>query len=276
MNTAPKVFISYSWDDSRHKAWVLKLARQLIANGIEVTLDQFELSLGNNLSHFMERAVAEADKVILVMTENFKLKAEGRQGGVGYEFSMINAELYRNQTTNNKFLPVLRGKDRDASTPVFVNAFINLDMRDDAQFDSTLEELLRAIYEKPKLVKPELGKAPEFLKVEETEATIDPYKPPVDQIQQAEEEEQQKKMISNKKAAIQQLIAQGKTKKALTEMSQLAQEIADTELQNTIILLSAQFADYERSKRIGISTSEEQRIAVARVNNSLLGLLVDV
>jgi len=63
MNTPPKVFISYSWDSDEHKAWILNLAKQLLANGVDVTLDQFELSLGKNLSHFMERAVADADKL---------------------------------------------------------------------------------------------------------------------------------------------------------------------------------------------------------------------
>ena len=152
MNTPPKVFISYSWDDDAHKAWILNLAKQLIANGVDVTLDQFELSLGKNLSHFMERAVQDANQVLLILTENYKIKAEGRKGGVGYEYSMINSALYKMQTNNSKFLPVLRGKDRDASTPIFVDAFINLDMRDDAQFDTTFEELLRAVYEKPKVV----------------------------------------------------------------------------------------------------------------------------
>lgn len=78
----PKVFISYSWDSDEHKTWVLNLANTLVANGVDVTLDQYELQLGRNLTHFMERAVQDADKVILIMTKNFKLKAEDRKGGV--------------------------------------------------------------------------------------------------------------------------------------------------------------------------------------------------
>jgi hypothetical protein len=33
---SPVVFFSYSWDDERHKLWVLKLASDLIKNGIDV------------------------------------------------------------------------------------------------------------------------------------------------------------------------------------------------------------------------------------------------
>ena len=76
---------------------------------------------------------------------------------------MINAEWYNNQTDNTKFIPVLRGEDRTASTPIFVNAFINLDMRNDTQWGENIEALLRTIYNQPKIVKPTIGKRPDFL-----------------------------------------------------------------------------------------------------------------
>jgi hypothetical protein len=36
----PKAFISYSWSDEPHKAWVKALAIQLRRDGVDVTLDQ--------------------------------------------------------------------------------------------------------------------------------------------------------------------------------------------------------------------------------------------
>lgn len=66
MSDAPKVFISYSWDGEEHEKWVLRLAERLITEGgVDVLLDQYEMRGGRNLNHFMERAVAEADKVLL-------------------------------------------------------------------------------------------------------------------------------------------------------------------------------------------------------------------
>ncbi|MEL6135162.1 MAG: toll/interleukin-1 receptor domain-containing protein, partial [Bacteroidota bacterium] len=82
-----KVFISYSWDSDEHKEWVKQLADRLMADGIDITLDQYDLLLGRNLTHYMEEAVETANKVILILTENYKLKAEKRTGGVGYEYS---------------------------------------------------------------------------------------------------------------------------------------------------------------------------------------------
>ena len=45
-SSAPKVFVSYSHDSQDHKDWVLKLATRLVANGVDVILDQWDLSLG--------------------------------------------------------------------------------------------------------------------------------------------------------------------------------------------------------------------------------------
>ncbi|WP_371826148.1 SEFIR domain-containing protein [Enterococcus gallinarum] len=36
----PKVFISYSHDDTEHKLWVKELATQLRSHGVDIILDQ--------------------------------------------------------------------------------------------------------------------------------------------------------------------------------------------------------------------------------------------
>ena len=103
------VFISYSWDSPEHQEWVLKLATDLIKiYGINVLLDQFELSAGRELTMFMESSVEKADKVLVIMTPKYQQKADKREGGVGYEYSMISQGLFATQTDNNKFIPILR------------------------------------------------------------------------------------------------------------------------------------------------------------------------
>ena len=72
----PLVFISYSWDSLEHKQWVLKFADLLILNGVDVLLDQYELSVGKNMFHFMEQSVSNAGKVIMLFTENYATKAD--------------------------------------------------------------------------------------------------------------------------------------------------------------------------------------------------------
>lgn len=53
----PKVFISYSWEDEAHKEWVKSLADRLLSDGIEATVDQYDLTLGDRLPHFMEQSI---------------------------------------------------------------------------------------------------------------------------------------------------------------------------------------------------------------------------
>lgn len=158
----PVVFISYSWDNEDHKKWVINLANRLFENGVRVLLDFYELSPGHNMFHFMENAVSKSDKVLIIFTPNYKLKSEKRVGGVGYEYSILNTELYKTITTNKKYIPVLRSGTIDSSVPNFMQQFIAIDMINDQEFDKKFAELLLAIYDKPQLPKPALGKRPDF------------------------------------------------------------------------------------------------------------------
>ncbi|WP_397298731.1 toll/interleukin-1 receptor domain-containing protein [Nonlabens ulvanivorans] len=157
------IFISYSWDDEAHKEWVKKLADYLIEKGgCDVTLDQYDLVLGGNTMFFMEKAVNNADKVLLILTPNYKLKADKRQGGVGAEYSMISNGLYSMQENNTEFLPILRNGSLQASAPTYVQTTIYHDMTNDLMFEKTAFDLLRVIHDKPEAVKPKRGSIPNF------------------------------------------------------------------------------------------------------------------
>ena len=67
-----KVFISYSWEDDEHKNWVRSLTDKLLENGIDATLDQYDLSLGDRLPQFMEQSVTNADYVLIICTPTYK------------------------------------------------------------------------------------------------------------------------------------------------------------------------------------------------------------
>jgi hypothetical protein len=162
-NKIPKVFISYSWDNESHKDWVLYLATKLLLNGVDVFLDVWDLGVGKDKDFFMENSVRESDKVLLIMTPNYKIKAENRKGGVGNEISMIKAEKFSCQETE-KFIPIVRQGNRNECTPLFVKSLVDIDMSIEDNFEINFEELLRTIYGEPKYEKPPLGKKPEFTK----------------------------------------------------------------------------------------------------------------
>ncbi len=159
----PKVFISYSWDSEEHKKWVLDLATKLCENGIDVILDQWEISNrgGSPIPNFMINSVSSSERVLCIMTPNYKLKTDKLEGGVGFEYSILSSEIAEDLKTT-KFIPILRNGDEQQSTPILLKKRIGYFMRDEDDFDTVFNDLLRDLYNEPKIVKPTLGKKPKF------------------------------------------------------------------------------------------------------------------
>ena len=84
----------YSHDDHEHKDWVLQLSSRLRGNGVDVCLDRWDVTLGRNLAHFMERAADDTYRVIAVVSETYSSKCNDRSGGAGVEAQMLSARLY--------------------------------------------------------------------------------------------------------------------------------------------------------------------------------------
>jgi hypothetical protein len=169
----PVILISYSWDDEGHKQWVLMLADRLRHDGVDVILDRYYLTPGKSLPHFVESSIARADRIIIVFTPNYKLKADKRSGGVGYEYSIINAELYGNQVGAEKIIPMLRKGTQHESIPTFMQQYIHIDIRNDENFFNSYTDLLREIYNEPAIKVPAVGQRPKF----ESKSTDEVEKP---------------------------------------------------------------------------------------------------
>ena len=90
------------------------------------------------------------------------MKAEKRQGGVGYEYSILNVDLYKIIASNNKYIPVLKEGTVETVISDFIRQFIAINMTDNYRFDEKINELLLAIYDKPQIEKPQIGKRPDF------------------------------------------------------------------------------------------------------------------
>jgi hypothetical protein len=103
----PSAFISYSWEDDAHRAWVKDLAARLREDGVETTLDQWEVAPGDQLPAFMERAIRSNDYVLIICTPRYKQRFDQRQGGVGYEGDIMTAEVLTN-ANHQKFVPIFR------------------------------------------------------------------------------------------------------------------------------------------------------------------------
>lgn len=69
------------------------MADKLLYDGIEATVDQYDLSLGDRLPQFMEQSISNVDYVLIICTPTYKRKSDMRKGGVGYEGHIISGEL---------------------------------------------------------------------------------------------------------------------------------------------------------------------------------------
>ena len=148
--TTPTAFISYSWDDDDHKAWVKGLAARLREDGINVVLDRWANVPGNQLTAFMERAISDNDHVLVICTPGYKQRSDERRGGVGYEGDIITSEiLYRRN--HEKFIPILRsgawggGEPTDAA-PTWLRGTIYVDLSADPYSPESYRELVETLF----------------------------------------------------------------------------------------------------------------------------------
>ncbi|SHM99231.1 SEFIR domain-containing protein [Anaerosporobacter mobilis DSM 15930] len=104
-NIEPEIAISYSQDTQSHIEQVISFANFLREKGyacfMDMLLKQNETSIDFN--EMMLKLIPVAKKVIIILTPNYKKKAENFEGGVGKEYRIINDEILR---MDNKYLLV--------------------------------------------------------------------------------------------------------------------------------------------------------------------------
>ena len=160
-----KVFMSYSWTSPEHEQWVIDLAERLMSDGIDVVLDKWELTEGQDKYAFMEKMVTDKtiNKVLAVCDKGYAEKADGREGGVGTESQIISREVYE-KVDQKKFIPIVTEfENGEACVPTFFKSRIYIDMSTVEKQNENYERLIRSIYDKPLDKKPALGKPPSYI-----------------------------------------------------------------------------------------------------------------
>jgi TIR domain len=161
----PTVFISYSWSSAEHEDFVIALATRLRENSVDARLDKWDLKEGQDKYAFMESMVTDAtiSKVLVICDAKYVAKSNSRAGGVGTETQIISAEIY-GKVKQDKFLPVVVELDEQgkACLPTFMASRIYIDMSSEEAYADGFDQLLRAIYDKPRYQRPALGKPPVF------------------------------------------------------------------------------------------------------------------
>jgi len=151
----PKVFISYSQDDDIYKDWVKNFADRLIRDGIEVTLDQYDLQLGAMNATFMETGVRDNEFVIILVTKKYAEKANARKGGVGYETDLTTGEIIMKEN-RRKFIPIMICIEYNEA-PSYLKGANALKINSLFSYEEAYEKLYAALTEQNP-IKPQLGK----------------------------------------------------------------------------------------------------------------------
>ncbi len=163
----PKVFISYSHDSESHKDWVLGLSTRLMANGVDVVLDQWDLTLGSDLPRFMEMGLTGAHRVLVVCTDAYVSKANAGRGGVGYEKMILTAQLMHDISTD-RIVPIIRANALVPPVPTFLGSRVYIDFRNDFTYEAKYAELIGDIHGQQIKPRPALGQNPFLTDSEQT------------------------------------------------------------------------------------------------------------
>ncbi|EHQ26996.1 toll/interleukin-1 receptor domain-containing protein [Mucilaginibacter paludis] len=177
-----QLFISYTWDSEEHMEWVRLLAERFLYEDFDVILDQFDLEIGHDINFFIERSITESAYVLIIMTPKYKQKADNRIGGAGREYYIMNHYLMRDlNKKGGKYIPILRGVDRENSTPIMLYDRISVDLNEDPldlfKFGRLVDHL-RGKKRRPKANDPNalvfLGKPfnGQYRKIQETEESL--------------------------------------------------------------------------------------------------------
>lgn len=100
---ATSVFVSYCWESEKYKEQVISFINFLRENGFAADMDikfmQEESSVDFN--RIMHKGIMKYDKVIVLLSKNYKIKAESFEGGVGKEYRFILNDIEKNP---NKYI----------------------------------------------------------------------------------------------------------------------------------------------------------------------------
>ncbi|MCY1046883.1 toll/interleukin-1 receptor domain-containing protein [Corallococcus sp. bb12-1] len=154
-----RVFISYTHDSDDHKAHVIGLSDRLCNDGVDCSIDQYEVSPPEGWPAWMERMVREADYVLVVCTPTYLERYENRGDrakGLGgrWEGANIRLELYEGSGFNTKFIPVVFDMRDAASRPQPLRGATYYDVSTEAGYD----QIYRHITEQHNRRKPAIGR----------------------------------------------------------------------------------------------------------------------
>lgn len=162
----PKVFISYAWGDDEYQGQVLAFAEKLVRDGVEVLLDKWDMTEGNDTYAFMEKSVTDSSitNVLMLLDPLYAEKADSHKGGVGTETQIISVQVYQ-EVEQDKFIPVVMKRDEEGNIckPTYLKGRLHFDLSDFEKYDYEYTRLVKKLYGVEVYEKPQLGSKPDWV-----------------------------------------------------------------------------------------------------------------
>lgn len=135
-----KVFVTYSQEGDAHNTHVLSLTYHLRKLGFEANTDlllsQEQGSI--NLNRMMYQHLEQADKVVVVLSENYARKANNFTGGVGAEYEFIIGDI---NTKPQKYILVALEAYKDSLFPTGLRSRLMLDLTTEEGMETLVRKL---------------------------------------------------------------------------------------------------------------------------------------
>ena len=143
-------FISYAWGVADHERWVLQLANDLQNSGVDVLLDRWHSTLGDDIGRFTDR-IMSSKFVLVVGTPNLLVKYNEKSSDpvVAAELDLINLRLRERNKYGPTVIPLLLdGEPEEALTPQ-LQKLVRSDFRDLEEYFVNLFNLIWRLHELP-------------------------------------------------------------------------------------------------------------------------------
>ena len=134
------IFVSYSWIAEKPDERVLQLVAKLRESGYQAECDVMKIqeNASINFVEMMAKSLQEAEKVIIVLSEAYKKKADSFAGGVGQEYTYIISHM---QQEPKKYILVSFDRDLEKVQPNFLSQRQVIFIDDDNGFNQLLCKL---------------------------------------------------------------------------------------------------------------------------------------
>ncbi len=158
-----EVFVSYAWGDTEHEMQVLEFTDFLRKKGFHAEMDKMisQRESTINFKKMMFQAM-QYQKVIVVLSKNYKLKADSFHGGVGTEFQLLINDI---EDAPTKYILVSFNGFSDEIIPFGLKGYEIVDLSNEAGVKKLYRKLMdedRFIFspvspEKPNLESESIG-----------------------------------------------------------------------------------------------------------------------